>query len=283
MKLSMLKLLTIISLLSTSIFANAKMDELVLKYEKKRVSDALKRQNIKLDNISIILKKDLKYNGWYGYAFNLTFKVKDKVINQKDFLFSDGTLMAPDLLRLKSKRSLKDIMYPKLSKEYFSKKHLIAGNPNAKHTMVIFSDPLCPICIEEVPDIMKKVMDNPKNIALYYYHMPLEMHPTAKTLAKASIIASKNGIKNVDYKLYKKDFSNFYDTYAQKNHKIALKHFNKVFKTKITMKQINDPKIEKQLQYDLKMADKAFVNGTPTVFFDGVIDKSRSKYEKYLK
>jgi len=285
MKLLMLKLLMMISLLSTSLFANIKMDELILKYEKRRVTSVLKRQNIKLNDISITLKKDLKYNGWYGYAFNLSFKVKDKVINQKDFLFTDGTLIAPDLLNLKTKRSLKDKMYPTLSKKYFSRKHLIAGNPNAKHTIVLFSDPLCPICLDEVPGIMKKIMNNPKNIALYYYHMPLDMHPTAKTLVKASMIALKKGIKNIDYKVYNTNLSEKYkfDAYTEKNQQKVLNFFNKEFNTKITMTQIDNKKLNDKLNYDLKMADEAFVNGTPTVFFDGVIDKSRVKYEKYLK
>lgn len=192
-------------------------------------------------------------------------------------------MLAPELINIKTKTSFKDIMYPTLSKEYFSKEHLIAGNPNAKHTMVLFSDPLCPVCLDEVPMIMKKVMENPKNIALYYFHMPLDMHPTAKTLAKASMILTSKGVKNVDYKIYDTDFSGFYDAYEETNQHKALRHFNKVFNSNITMDEINSAKWENKLKYDLKMAEKAFVNGTPTVFFDGEIDKSREKYEKYLK
>jgi len=283
MKSLTLKLLMITTLLSISLFGNQKIDDNILKYEKRKISSILKRQNIELNDISIILKKDLKQDGWYGYVFNLTFTVKGKQLTQKDTLFTNGALITPELINAKTKRTFKDMMYPKLSEKYFDKKHLIAGNKNAKHTLVLFSDPLCPICLDEVPFIIKNVMDNPEKIALYYYHLPLDMHPTARTLSKASMIATQLGIKDVDYKIYTTNFGNFYDGYKEKDNQKALDYFNKTFKTNITMEQINNPKLEEQLQHDMKMSDEAFVSGTPTLFLDGEIDRSRMQYEKYLK
>jgi len=283
MKLLTLKLLTITTLLSTSLLANKTIDETILKYEKRKISSILKRQKIELNDISIILKKDLQQDNWYGYVFDLTFTVKGKTLTQKDTLFTNGDLITPELINAKTKRSFKDLMYPKLAKKYFDKKHLIAGNADAKHTLVLFSDPLCPICLDEVPTIIKNVMDNPENIALYYFHLPLDMHPTARTLSKAAMIATKMGLKNVDYKVYTTDFSKFYDAYKVTDNKTALDHFNTVFNTKITMAQINDPELNAKLQHDIKLSEEAFVGGTPTLFLDGEIDKSRMKYEKYLK
>jgi len=273
----------IATLLSTSLIANSKIDENILKYEKRKIGNILKRQEITLNDVSIVLKKDLQQNGWYGYVFNLSFTVKGKQLSQKDTLFTNGDLISPELINAKTKRSFKDILYPKLSQKYFDKSHLIAGNENAKHTLVLFSDPLCPICIDEVPFIIKNVMKNPKNIALYYYHLPLDMHPTARTLSKASMIATSMGIKNVDSKIYTTNFGSLYDAYSQTDDQKALNHFNEVFKTNITMKQINDPKLNEKLKHDMDLSDEAFVNGTPTLFLDGEIDKTRMKYEKYLK
>ncbi len=279
----MLKLLMTITLLSTSLFANQKIDDNILKYEKRKISSILKRKKIELNNVSIILKKDLKQDGWYGYVFNLTFTVKGKQLTQKDTLFTNGALITPELINAKTKRTFKDMMYPKLEEKYFDKKHLIAGNVDAKHTLVLFSDPLCPICLDEVPSIIKNVMENPNSIALYYYHLPLDMHPTARILSKASMIATELGIKDVDYKIYTTNFGNFYDAYTEKDNQKALDYFNKTFKTNITMEQINDPKLNERLKHDMDMSDKAFVGGTPTLFLDGEIDRSRMKYEKYLK
>ncbi|MGB5867508.1 MAG: thioredoxin domain-containing protein, partial [Arcobacteraceae bacterium] len=261
MRLSMLKLLTIVSLLSTSVLANKKIDENILSFEKKKVSSILKRRQITLNDVSIVLKKDLKQDGWYGYVFNLTFTVQGKVLNQKDTLFTNGKLITPELINAKTKKSFKDMMYPKLSKKFFNEENLIAGNPNAQHTLVLFSDPLCPICLDEVPTIIKNIMDNPKNIALYYYNLPLQMHPTAQTLSKASMIATQMGIKNVEYKLYSTNFSNFYDAYEEKDNQVALNHFNKVFKTNITMEQINSSELNEKLKHEMDMSEDAFVSG----------------------
>ena len=278
-----LKSLTIISLLSSGLIAN-KTDDNVLKYEKSRIKKAITRVKGKINSIEQVLKKDLKNDGWYGYVFNIDIEIQGKKIVQKDTLFAKGNLIAPELINTKTKRSFKDLMYPKLSKKYFSKEHLIAGDYNAKHTLVIFSDPLCPICIDEVPFIMKDIMKKSNKIALYYYHMPLDMHPTSKMLSKASMIAKEQGIKDVDYRVYNTNFPEKYkfDAYGDKNNQKILNFFNKEFGTNITMKQINSKKYNDKIKYDLKMAGDAFVNGTPTLFFDGQIDKTRTKYEKFL-
>jgi len=285
MKLSMLKLLIVTTLLSTSAFSNTELEKKLTQFEKQRVSKSLQRVGGELKNIELVLKKDLLQDGWVGYTFNLEFEVQKKQISQKDTLFSDGKNISMDLISLKNKRSFKTVMYPTLGKEFFSKKHFIEGNPDAKHTLVIFSDPLCPICLDEMPFILKKIIDNPKNIAVYYYHLPLDMHPMAKLISKASILAKEQGIKNIDYRIYETNFPEKYkfDAYEEKNEQKVLGFFNKEFGTSITMEQINNPKLEKIIQEDIKMSDDAFVSGTPTLFFDGEYDYTRSAFEKYLK
>jgi len=279
------KVLTITAIINTNSFASAKTEQALLKFQKQKVSRALKRVDGKLTDIKLLLKKDLKQDGWYGYTYNLKFNIQGKDLSQKDTLFSNGKMISMDLIDLKTKRSFRNVMYPTLSKKFFNKKHLIAGDPNAKHSVVLFSDPLCPICIDEIPFLIKKIIDNPKNVALYYYHLPLKMHPTARTLSKASILATKQGIKNVDYRIYEANFPEKYkfDAYSENNHEKILNFFNKEFGTNFTMAQINDPKLDEMIEYDIKMSDEAFVTGTPTVFFDGEYDLTRSKFEKYLK
>jgi len=283
MRLLMLRLLIVTTLLNISLFGSNLIDQNILKYEKKRVASILKRQHIQLDSVEMVLKKDLNQDGWYGYVFDLKFTIKGKQLSQKDTIFTNGKFVAPDLLDIKTKRSLKGIMYPILSDKFYKKDHLIAGNIDAKHKLVLFSDPLCPICIDEVPFIIKAVMENPTKLALYYYHLPLDMHPTAKTISKAAVVAKKMGIKDVEYRLYKRDFSNFYDPYEEKDQQKALNSFNKFFNTNISMADIDKKSIVKHIEDDIKMSEKAFVQGTPTLFVDGKIDKTRSSYEKYLK
>ncbi len=277
--LSMLKLLTILSLLITSLNAN-KIEEEILKFEKNRIS---KNKRIKLKSIKLFFKKDLKQNGWVGYVFDLSLTVQEKDIKVKDILFSDGTMIATELISIKNRQSFKKIMYPKLTSKYYEDKFLIAGNKNAKYKMVVFSDPLCPNCIDVVPELIQDVKRNPSIIALYYIHMPLDMHPTAKTLVKASILAHKKGMKDIDYKVYTAEFENDFDAYDEKNQQKVLDLFNKRFKTDFTMKQINMQDIKDELKYNLQLAEDAMVQGTPTIFFDGKIDPMRNKYLKYIK
>lgn len=285
MKLLMLKLSIVTTLLSTNLFSNTNLEDQLIKFEKQRVSKSLQRVGGELKKVDLVFKKDLKQDGWVGYTFNLEFEVQKKQLSQKDTLFSDGKNVTMDLINLKNKRSFKTIMYPTLDKKFFSKKHFIEGNPNAKHTLVIFSDPLCPICIDEMPYVLKKIIDNPKNIAVYYYHLPLDMHPTAKVIAKAAILAKEKGIKNIDYKIYQTNFPEKYkfDAYEEKDEQKVLGFFNKEFGTNITMKEINNPRLETMIQDDSKMSDDAFVTGTPSLFFDGEYDVTRSEFEKYLK
>ncbi len=277
--LSMLKLLTIISLLSTSIWAGSVEDK-ILKYEKRRIS---KNSQIKLKSLKLFFKKDLKQDGWVGYVFDIAIHMQGKDINIKDILFSNGTMIAPELINIKTKQSFKKMMYPKLSAKYYDKKYFIAGDMNAKHKMVIFSDPLCPICIDTVPEIIKDIQKNPKNIALYYIDMPLDMHPTARLLGKATVLAKHQGLKNMDYKVYTAKFDEKFDAYEEKDEKKVLDIFNKQFNTKITIRQINSKELEKEVKYNLQLAEEALVKGTPTVFFNGEIDQMRNKYLKYLK
>ncbi len=277
--LLMLKLLMIPSLLISSIYAK-NIDKQIIKYEKRRVS---KNPQVKLNDVTIFLKKDLNYKNWTGYVFNIDLTIKGKNINVKDTIFSNGEMISPDLINIKTKQSFKKKMYPKLSSKYYDKKYLIAGHKNAKHTIVLFSDPLCPICTEIVPNVIKDVQNNPDTFALYYIHMPLDMHPTAKLIVKASIVAHEQGVKNIDYRVYTAKFEKDFNPYEEKNKKKVLSIFNKKFDTEFTIKQLNTKALNNNVKYTLKLANDALVNGTPTMFFDGKIDSMRNKYLKYKK
>jgi len=195
----MLKLLTTSILLTSSLVATT-LDSSALAFEKKRFS---KNSRIKIKSVTIYLKKETAVKGWYGYVFNIKANVgKEKNIVAKDIIFTNGIVAAPDLIDMKTGKSLKNYLNPKLSSKYYNKEHLIAGNENAKNRLVIFSDPLCPFCIDYVPEVIKYVKKNHNNIALYYYHFPLlRLHPVADTITKAMDAAKKMGIKDVVLKV----------------------------------------------------------------------------------
>lgn len=280
----MLKLLSLVSLLTLSLQSSISaksIDDRVYTFEKRRVTA---NPNIKLNSLKLVFKKDLG-NGWNGYVYDLDLDIKNKNknIKVKDTIFSNGLVVTAELKQLKNGLDLKRKMHPTLDKRYYQDTNLIAGNKNAKHKLVVFSDPLCPMCIEDVPGIIKDAQDNPNTFALYYISFPLDMHPTARTLSIASKIAKEQGVRNVDYKVYTGNFEKYFDAYKNKDDQKSLDVFNKLLKTNITMAQIKSSKMQKYINDSLKLSDEALVNGTPTLFLDGEIDLTRSQYKKFIK
>ena len=279
MKLSMLKLLTIAGLLTISANgAPTNLEKKLFSYEKQRINS---NPAVQLKDLKLTFSKKLE-NNWTGYLFSISLVYQGKNVNTNDILFSNGSEVTGELKKLTG-FDYKRLMHPTLGAEYYDKKRLIAGNINAKNKLVVFSDPLCPNCTSSMPEIIKDVQNNPKVFALYYFSFPLDMHPTAKTIAKASKLAELKGIKNVSYKLYTGNFDKFFDPYELKDNQKALDAFNKVFKTSFTLNELNNTTITNSLDEDMKLADKAFVNGTPTLFLNGEIDVTRSTYKGKIK
>jgi len=275
-----LRLLTIISLLNISTFAATQktIDEKVLKYEKHRI-EASGRYEV--NNIDIFLKQKLPLEGWTGYVLELNLKLDEKKnITAKDTVFTNGQAITGELKNIKNGRSYKDFLSPKVPNTYYNDEHLIAGDKNAKNKIVIFSDPLCPFCLEYIPEVISHVEKNSKNIALYYYHFPLlRLHPAAKTITEAMAVAHHNGIKNVVQKIYNANFEKVFDV-EEKDPQVILNAVNKELNTKITIDQISHPNIIKEVQEDAKMGANILVEGTPTIFINGKIDRSRKQYKE---
>jgi len=273
------KVLTLAVLLTTSLFANVS-DDNVLKFEKKRISQ---NPNIEVKKISINTKKELPVKGWYGYIIDVEAKIKDKTINAKDIVFSDGRYISLDLLDSKNGKSLKDLVTPTLTSKYYDKAKLIAGNHNAKDKIVIFSDPLCPFCMDYVPEVINHVNKNKDSIALYYYHFPLlRLHPASDPLSKLMELGKEKGIKDIEIKVYEADWDEYFAPKESDNKKIV-DAFNKVFKTSFTQDDISSIELLDSMENDIKMGSDLMVQGTPTIFVNGEKDTMRTKYEKLGK
>lgn len=261
------------------------LDDIVLSYEKRKL---LQNRAVLLHDLKISFKKDLP-NGWVGYLFDIDITHQGKKIVVKDILFTNGTEVVGQLQSLDGV-DYKRLMHPTLDKRYYDKKYLIAGNANAVHKLVIFSEPLCPACVNVLPQYIKEVTSNPTKLSLYYIPMPLSMHYTAKDLVKASILAKEQGIENVSLKLYQATSKIYqtnpplpFDPYKEKDTNIALELFNKAVGTNITLEQISNEYLEDEVNKSLNLANEAMVNGTPTIFFDGEIDIFRNKHKPFSK
>lgn len=274
--MKLIKLLSVSTLLASSLFATNSIDNSVLKFEKKRFS---KNKRIEIKDVKISLKKQMPQKGWYGYIIDLDAKMAGNPIKAKDIVFSNGEVIAPELFDIKTGMPLKDLMTPTLSKDYYNKEHLIAGNHQAKDKIVVFSDPLCPFCMDYVPDVIEHVNRNKDSIALYYYHFPLlRIHPAAEPLSRLMDIAKKKGIKDIESKVYRADWDKYF-TGREKNTQKIVDAFNKEFNTSITLAEINNKNLQEKIFKDISMGEEVMVQGTPTIFVNGEQDKSKLKYE----
>ena len=267
------KILSVSVLIASSLYASN--DENIVNFEKKRIAQ---NPNVEVKSIKINTKKELPLNGWSGYILDVEATVQGKSINAKDILFSDGKYISLELIDSETGKSLKDLVTPNLTDNYHDKAKLIAGNPNAKDKLVVFSDPLCPFCKDYLPDVIKYVNKNNDSIALYYYNFPLSIHPAATPLSKLVEIAKHKGIKGVELKVYETDWEPYFDVKTTDEKKI-LEAFNKEFKTDIKIEELSDNKVNELIAKDMKMGEEVMVQGTPTIFVNKVKDSTRQKYE----
>ncbi len=266
------KILTTSVILSTCLFANS--DDTLIDFQKKRFSA---NPAVEIESIKVNTKKALPVKGWNGYILDISAKVKGKNINAKDIVFFDGQYIAPELIDIKTGKSLKSMMTPDVSAKYYKKSKLIAGNHNAKDKIVVFSDVLCPFCMDYIPKVIEYVNKHKDNIALYYYHFPLtRIHPASDVLANIMEVAKEKGVKDLELKAYTTNWEKYFKS-SSTNKKEILEAFNKEFKTDIKEKELSK-KIEEMVKEDVKLGEDVMVQGTPTIFVNGKKDDTKTKY-----
>jgi len=269
----MLKLLAITLLLSS--LAQADSSKAVKDFLQKNFGEnpAIESIDIKVTN-SISVKNQ---GDWRAYfiTVNAILKKDSRKVEQKMLWFSDGKVVTKELYNLNNGTDLKDLVSLPFKDEYYSKSNLIYGNENATHKVAIFSDPLCPFCRKFVPSAIEYMKKQPNKFAIYYYHFPLPgLHPAAVELVKAATALEMKGKKDVVLRLYKVTVDP-----REKSQETILKAFNKEMGSSITLKEMNDTKVLQHLMKDLDISGALMVGGTPTMFFDGKLDKTKNKYK----
>ena len=276
----MSKLLSLAVIATLSLSAASDEDD-VKNYIKKYM---VKNEQVKVSSVDIVDKKLLDDpKGWEVYFVNIHANVKksptifDKV-TVPETLFVKDNITVPTLINLETGEDYKRTLKPELKANVYDAKHLIAGNKDAKHKMVVFSDPQCPFCKTKVPKLYKAVIENPETFALYYYHFPLlRIHPVSDIIARAMLTEQNKGNNAKMIEMY-----NFNINPREVNATLVLDKLNKQYKLSITEEQINSEAIQKEVLFDKKMATQSMVNGTPTVYLDGKWDPSRDKYKSLI-
>ncbi len=274
----MSKSLSLLLLATLSINASTSQSE-VVDYIK---NNLVKNSRVKVDKVEVIEKQSIK-DGWEVYFVNIHATVQedanifDKKVVPETLFVKDG--MATNmLLDMKTGDNYKESIRPKLKSDIYSDKHLLAGDKNAEHKVAVFSDPQCPFCQEIVPELYETVKKNPKKIALYYYHLPLEsIHPVSLTITKVMLLEQAKGNMDGVIKLYNLQISP-----EETDETKILAEIKKQFGMSYTVAQINEKKILDAQKEDEEIATKSMISGTPTIYIDGKWDKTREEYKKLL-
>jgi len=272
-------------LLSTTLLATVTISATTVEEVKDYVENHMvNNPQIEVTSVDIIGKKDLeKPKGWTAFFVNIHAEIqrskteKDRVTVPETIFAKDG-FAAPTLIDMKTGKDLKSQLKPDLDPAIYDEKHLVAGNKDAKHKLVVFSDPQCPYCKEVVPEMYKIVKEHPETFALYYYHMPLlRLHPVSDIITRA--MQTEQNKKNFDkaMSMYSLEINP-----TEVNATKVLNIINKKYDLNITEEDINREEISKELLNDRKVATKAMVSGTPTVFIDGKWDRSKQEYKKLI-
>ncbi len=275
----MLRLLTILIIGSSLAIAGSDAD--VVNFVKKKLSN---NRGLKINSIKVAEKLPIPgVKGWSAYVIEadleLTRDKKTRKIGFETIVFVSKNLIATELIDRKTGMDIRSVLQPKLPDDIYADSHLLYGNPDAKHKLILFSDPLCPFCRMYVPELLKAVKQNPDKIALFYYHLPLSaIHPASDTLVRVMEIAKLRGRKDVIDKMYSIKIDP-----ELKDEKKILKIVEKETGMKITPQELHEKRIEKVILHDRITARKMLVTGTPTIFADGKKDITREKYKSYIK
>jgi protein-disulfide isomerase len=288
-----------LSLLSTILMADNKaIDNKVLSFTQDMISTSLKAmgklEQINLKSIELIEKKALhEKSNWNVYKVAISIESKDGAMKDKieQFVFSDGVYFANDLTNMEKMMTYNQMQAQKerelhsknytLDKKYYRAENLLYGSKDAKNKVVIFSDPMCPACISRVPAILQQ-LKNKEGLAVYYYHFPLNIHPTATIASIIMEKATADGVKDVHEKIYLGDLRNYMNVNKNTEPSIALAAVNSILKTSYKLSDIDSQDLKNRIMADVSAAVANKINGTPTIIYNGKKDNLRA-LQAYLK
>ena len=274
----MSKLLMSTVLATVALSANTQPDnKTLLKYVKKAV---VKNPQVKVNGVTLLESKTHKdLPGWTILLTTMDLEYQKKEIHAPETMFIKDGMVTGHLVNLKTGNDYRDEIKPTVPSSYYDDAHLLFGNENAAHKVLIFSDPQCPFCQEVVPDIFKAAKENPRKIAVYYYHLPLlRIHPVSGVLTRVMHVAQHEGKMDVVEKIYSLKIKP-QETNMTKILAAVKSHTG----YDVSADTLNAKEVKEALKADELAAGRMMVSGTPTIYVDGEWDKMRTGYKALIK
>ena len=275
-----MKLKILLGMVFLTLQVSAVDDDGVRHYIKKYME---KKTNSIVNNIETISSYEIPdTNGWEVYFLSLDMQIKlDNKYVQRTMpkvVFTKGNKITLSL-KDQNQQSYAKTLKPKVPSDAYDLKHLLVGNADAAHKILVFSDPFCPYCQKIVPKLIEAVEKNPKTFALYYYHLPLlKIHPASDITTKAMHLFQERGTIDKLKACYHLSVSE-----KERNPKVVLDAIKAQTGVKFTLQELNEPEVLDAFAFDKSIKKRLMVTGTPTIFLDGIWDPTRFKYKEYIK
>ncbi|MEY3001949.1 MAG: hypothetical protein RLZZ428_324 [Pseudomonadota bacterium] len=279
MKMSLMSKLSMsIVLMGVALNATAIPDhKLLVKYVKRTI---VKNPEVTVKGVTVLESKtNPKLPGWTILLTTMDLEFQKKLLHVPEMMFAKDGLITGHLVDLKTGNDYRDEIKPTVPSSYYDNGHLLVGNQNATHKILVFSDPQCPFCQEVVPGIIKAAKADPQRFVVYYYHLPLlRLHPVSDMLTRVMHVAQSEGRSDVVEKIYSLKIDP-----EETDIKTILAAVKAHTGYVANEAKVNDPKVRAAMQADEDAAAKMMVAGTPTVYIDGEWDKMRDGYKKLIK
>lgn len=159
----------------------------------------------------------------------------------------------------------------------------VLGNPNAKVTMIEFADFRCPYCERFYTDTLSKIkkayIDTGK-VKLYFRNYAF-LGPASEVAANASACANEQGKFWNMYNYFYENQPNESDTSMYTTDTLTQVAGTLHMDTKKFTSCLHANKYNKNVQTDFNAGNTAGVNGTPTIFIDGVAVVGAKPYDSF--
>ena len=228
---------------------------------------------------------------WYKVTFEATvvLPTNGEPIKAKEYYFINekSGLISKDLSNYKSKLEYVADIKANLSEDIYTDDltFLVAGNKDAKHKIVMFVDPLCEICRNDIPELEKFANEHKKDIALFLHAMPLSSYPNSDTLLRIALGMKENG---ADMKIVYKGLEKVSNETAHNKNKpeeviaMVAKALGSE-KLCVTSDDLYTDKINKIMEKNMKSIEELEIQGTPSMYVDGKFDKMRNGYIELIE
>lgn len=152
---------------------------------------------------------------------------------------------------------------------------LVKGNPQAKVTIIEFSDFQCPFCGRAEPTLKQIFETYGDQVKLVYKNYPLPFHEYAQDAAIAALCAKDQG-----------KFWEYHDTLFENQESLKITDLKKYasdlgLKTQDFNTCLDNKKYKDWVQVDMTEGNRVGVSGTPTFFINGRLLSGAQPFENF--